>query len=165
MNRLLVVLLLTSALPVHAAEAGGMYAQGRTHFSLVGGNGYAFDESYFVIGASASHYVFDGMSIGFSFERWSGGDPAITKYSPFVQYVFQQTPGMRPYVGGFYRQTAIDGLQDIDSVGGRAGIHISSGRNAYVSAGLVYESYLDCQESVYRACSETYPDFGFTIGF
>ena len=165
-NRLLVtILLVVSAFPARAAEAGGMFGQGRTHLSLAGGNGYAFDKSYFVMGASASYYALDGLSIGFSFENWSGDDPGINKYAPFAQYVFYQASSTRPYVGGFYRGTAVDGLPDIDSVGGRAGIYFASGRNVYVSAGLVYESYLDCQETVYRACSESYPDFSFTIGF
>jgi hypothetical protein len=166
MNRLLLtMLLLSSAMPACAAGAGDMFGQGRTHFSLMVGNGYAFDNNYFVIGASASHYVLDGLGVGLSFENWSGGGPGITKYAPFAQYVFYQASSVQPYIGGFYRHTAIDGLPGINSVGGRAGIYIAAGSNAYVSAGFVHESYLDCQESVYRACSETYPDLSFTFGF
>lgn len=62
MNRLLLtMLLLLSALPACAAGVGGMFGQGRTQFSLMGGNGYAFGNNYFVIGASVSHYVLDGL--------------------------------------------------------------------------------------------------------
>lgn len=166
MNRLLVLMLLVlSAFPAGVARAGEMFGQGRAHFSLVGGNGYAFDNNYFVIGASASYYALDGMGVGISFENWSGGTPGISKYAPFVQYVFFQTTSVQPYVGAFYRHTSVDGLPGIDSVGGRAGVYIASGPNVYVSVGIVHESYINCQESVYRACSESYPDFGFTIGF
>lgn len=166
MNRLLLtVLLVLSAFPLRAAGEGVMFGQGRTHFSLVAGNGYAFDNNYFVIGASASYYVLDGLGVGLSFENWSGGDPGITKYAPFAQYVFYQASSVQPYVGGFYRHTAIAGLPGINSAGGRAGIYIASGTNAYVSAGFVHESYLDCQETVYRSCSVTYPDVTLTFGF
>ena len=50
MNRLLVAMsLVLLAFPVRAAGEGGMFGQGSTHFSLVGGNGYAFENNYFVI--------------------------------------------------------------------------------------------------------------------
>jgi hypothetical protein len=166
MNRLLLTLLLVlPAFPVSAAEEGGMFGQGRTHFSLVAGNGYAYDYNYVVFGVSATHYVINGLGVGLSFENWSGGGPGITKYAPFAQYVFYQSSEVQPYVGGFYRHTAIRGLPGIDSVGGRAGVYIASGPNAYVSAGLVHESYLDCQATVYRTCSVTYPDISLTFGF
>ena len=142
-----------------------MFGQGRTHFSLVAGNGYAFDNNYFVFGASATHYVIDGLGVGLSIENWSGGDPGITKYSPFVQYVFYQASSVQPYVGGFYRHTSIGGLPGINSVGGRAGIYIASAPNAYMSAGIVHETYLDCQSTLYRSCSLTYPDISITFGF
>ncbi len=166
MNRLLVAMsLVLLAFPVRAAGEGGMFGQGSTHFSLVGGNGYAFENNYFVIGASATHYVLDGLGVGLSFENWSGVGPGITKYAPFAQYVFYQASWVQPYVGGFYRHTAVSGLPGIKSVGARAGINISAGSNAYVSAGIVHESYLDCQTLIYRTCSETYPDISITFGF
>ena len=149
MNKLLVTMLLgLSAFPVCAAAEGGMFGQGRTQFSLMVGNGYAFDNNYFVIGASVSHYVLDGLGVGLSFENWSGGGPGITKYAPFAQYVFYQTSSIQPYVGGE-----------------RAGINVAAGSNAYISFGFVQEVYLDCQATVYRSCRETYPDLSFTFGF
>ena len=162
---LLTMLLVLSAFPARAAGEGGMFGQGRTHFSLVAGNAYAFDNNYFVIGASASYYVLDGLGVGLSFEKWSGGGPGVTKYAPFAQYVFYQASSVQPYIGGFYRHTVVEGLPGINSFGERAGIYIASGSNAFVSAGFVHESYLDCQATVYRACSETYPDVSFTFGF
>lgn len=162
---LLVMLLLCSALPVRAAGLAGIFAQGRTQFSVTGGNGYAFDKSYFILGASVSYYVLDGLGVGLSLEKWSGNDPGITKYAPFAQYVFYQTSTVQPYVGGFYRHTVVDGLPDINSVGERAGINIASGSNAYVSLGFVQEVYLDCQNTVYRKCRETYPELGISFGF
>ena len=167
MNRLLLtVLLLFQALPVSAAAEAGMFGQGHTQFSVVVGNGYAFDESYFVLGAGVSYYVLNGLGVGLSFEKWSGGSSGITKYAPFVQYVFYQaSSSVQPYVGAFYRHTVVDGMPNINSVGERAGINIVSGRNAYISLGFVQEIYLDCQESVQQTCRETYPELGFTFGF
>jgi hypothetical protein len=72
---------------------------------------------------------------------------------------------VKPYVGGFYRRTDIDGLPDLDSVGGRAGIYIGAARNAYIGVGVVYENYLDCNETVYRSCDSTYAEVTFTFAF
>ncbi len=166
MNRLLLVmLLLCPVLQAHAAGVGGMFGQGRSQFSVMMGNGYAFDNSYFILGASVSYYVLDGLGVGLSIEKWSGSVPGITKYTPFAQYVFYQTSTVKPYVGGFYRHTVVDGLPDINSVGERAGISIASGSNSYFSLGFVQEVYLDCQNTIYRKCSETYPELGFAFAF
>jgi hypothetical protein len=59
----------------------------------------------------------------------------------------------------------VDGLPDINSAGGRAGVYVQAGRNAYVGAGAVYESYLDCNTTTYRSCSDTYPELSFTVAF
>jgi len=166
MNKLLLtMLLLLSALPVHAAGVGGMFGQGQTQFSLGAGSANAFDNNYFVVGASVSHYVLDGLGVGMAVENWSGGGPGITKYSPFAQYVFYQMRPVQPYVGGFFRRTNIAGLPGINSVGARAGIFIPSGPNVSLGIGFVHEAYLDCQVSIYRSCSETYPEIGIAIVF
>lgn len=162
---LLIVILFSLAFPASAAVGNGVFGQGRSQFSLSGGNAYAFDDNYFVIGVSASYYVMDGLGIGLALEKWSGAKPGITKYAPFVQYVLYRESSVRPYVGGFYRRSVIDGLPDINSIGGRAGAIFTSGTNSYVSIGLVYETYLDCQAAIYRTCSSTYPDLSVTFGF
>ena len=119
MSRLLLtMLLLLPSLAVNAAVVAGMYGQGRTQFSLVVGNGYAYNNNYFFIGVSAGYYVLDGLGVGMSFEKWTNGDPGITKYAPFVQYVFYQSASViQPYVGAFYRHTIVDGLPAINSFG------------------------------------------------
>lgn len=165
MGRLFVtVLLLLSALPARAAAMGTMFDQGSTQFSLIAGSGSAFNNNYFVLGAGAGYYVRDGLGVGLTFEKWSG-NPGITKYAPFVQYVFLRDSRVLPYVGGFYRHTSFDGLPGINSVGARAGVYIAAGTNAYVGVGIVQENYINCQQSVYLACSATYPDLSFIIGF
>ena len=100
-----------------------------------------------------------------SLENWSGADPGITNYSPFVQYVIYQASVVQPYVGMFYRHSSVSGQPSFDSVGGRAGIYYSSGANAYLGIGMVYESYLDCTTAVYGSCSSTYPEITLAFGF
>lgn len=148
-----------------AQNVAGSFGQGRTHVVATAGTGHAFNESYLVLGVGVSYYIIDGLNVGLSFESWSGGDPGMTKITPSAQYVFYQLGRIKPYVGAFYRRTSVDGLPDIDSAGGRAGAYVQAGRNAYLGAGVVYESYVDCNSAVYRSCSSTYPEVTFTLAF
>jgi len=151
--------------PAAAQSVAGSFGKGRTHFVATVGTGYAFDESYLVIGVGASYYVMDGLNVGLLLESWSGSDPKLTKITPSVQYVFYQMQPVKPYLGAFYRRTNSDGREDLDSVGGRAGVYIQAGRNVYLGAGAVYESYLDCETNVYRKCDSTYAEFNLTFAF
>jgi hypothetical protein len=72
---------------------------------------------------------------------------------------------LKPYLGAFYRRTDVENLPDLDSVGGRAGVYLRAGGNAHVGLGVVYESYLDCNETIYRSCDSTYGELTFTIAF
>ena len=143
----------------------GAFSKGRMHFAVTAGSGSAFDESYLVLGIGASYYLVDGLGVGVHYEWWSGADPDITKLTGSVQYVFHQVQAAKPYLGGFYRRTDVGGLPDLDSVGGRAGVYIGAGRNAHLGLGVVYESYLDCSETIYRSCDSTYGEVTFTIAF
>jgi hypothetical protein len=151
--------------PATAAGVEGAFSKGRTHFVITGGNGYAFDESYLVLGVGMSYYVIDGLNVGLFLESWSGSDPGMYKVTPSVQYVFHQIPRLNPYIGGFYRRAYIDGQPDINSVGARAGVYLGAGRNAYIGIGAVYESYIDCNKALSRSCNDAYPEVSFTIAF
>ncbi len=149
----------------HAQNVAGAFGQGRTHVVATAGTGRAFNDDYLVLGLGISYYVINGLNVGLGFESWSGGDPGMRKLTPSAQYVFYQLGRIKPYVGAFYRRTYIDGLPDIDSAGARAGAYFQAGRNAYLGAGVVYESYMDCNERVYHSCSSTYPEVSFTLAF
>jgi hypothetical protein len=151
--------------PAGAVEVAGVFSKGSTHLSITGGNGYAFDETYLVLGLGVSYYLFDGFNIGLNVESWSGASPSMYTVTPSVQYVFYQIPRLKPYVGAFFRRSYIDGLPDIDSTGGRAGVYIATGRSAYIGVGAVYESYIDCNKAIYISCSDTYPEVSFTFAF
>ena len=155
------------ALPALAQSVGvaGGFSKGKTHLVATAGTGYAFDESYLVLGVGASYYLLDGLNAGLAVEFWTGSDPSLTKITPSVQYVFYQVQTVKPYVGAFYRRTSIDGLPDLDSIGGRAGAYFQLGRNAYLGLGGVYESYLDCNTGTYRKCNSTYGEASLTFAF
>lgn len=132
---------------------------------VTGGNGYAFNERYLVLGLGGNYFLADGLSIGLQAETWTGGDPSIQKITPLLQYVFYQVPNMSPYIGAFYRRTFIDNLPNLNSIGGRAGSYFSVGPNANIGVGVIYESYQDCSETRYTDCSETYPEISFSFSF
>jgi hypothetical protein len=168
MKKLITVIALAAWVFAPAATAqsvAGSFAKGRTHFVAHAGTGYAFDESYLVLGAGASYYLIDGLNAGLAFEYWSGSDPKMTKITPSVQYVFYQVQAVKPYLGAFYRRTNIDGLDDLDSLGARAGAYLRVGGNAYLGVGAVHESYLDCESNVYRKCDSTYAEISLTFAF
>jgi hypothetical protein len=157
----------TFALPAMAQSVGAAsgFSKGRTHFVFTAGTGYAFDESYLVVGLGANYYVVDGLNLGLHWEYWTGSDPKMSKLTPSVQYVFHQMNPVKPYVGAFYRRTYLERLDDLDSWGARAGVYLQAGRNSYIGAGLVYESYVDCETGIYRKCDSTYGEISFTIAF
>lgn len=161
----IMMLLLSSALPVRAAEVGGIFGQGSTQFSVLAGRGYAFNSDYLIVGVGAGYYLLDGVGIGLSYESWSGSGPSINKISPSVQYVPYWDSALRPYVGGFYRHAVISGLPSINSLGVRAGVYFASNSRSVIGAGLAYESYLDCQSAIYSSCNETYPEISIIFSF
>lgn len=147
------------------ADVAGAFSKGNKHFAIYGGTGYAFNDEYFVIGAKGSYYFANGFNVGLGLETWTGGNPDISKITPSLQYVFYQPAAVKPYVGVFYRRTYIENLEDLESTGVRAGVFIASGRNVYIGLGGVYESYLDCEESIYQTCDESYPEISITFAF
>ncbi len=160
----LVFLLASATTPVEAAGRDP-FGGGSMRLSVLVGNGYAFDESYLIVGVGFGYFLANGFELGLDFENWSGSSPHITKLSPSVRYVIPTDGPVRPYVGAFYRRTMIENFDDLNSAGGRAGIYLVSGQGSYFGAGAVYEKYLSCNESVYRSCSDTYPEIIFAIAF
>jgi hypothetical protein len=162
----LLVLCTVIATPLSAADDQARhFDQGRAQVSITAGTGYAFDEDYLVIGAGLTYFLSNGLGIGLSVESWTSGDPGLTKVEPSLQYVFVQSGAVKPYVGAFFNQTFIEGLEDLQSVGARGGVYISAGPRAFIGAGAAYESYLDCKETIFRSCDDVYPEFSFVIGF
>jgi len=118
-----------------------------------------------LIGVGAAYFIANGLDLGLDFEYWTGSDPGITKVSPRLDYVFNTRSVLRPYAGVFYRRTMIEGLNDLNSIGGRAGLYLMSGKGVYVGADVVYESYLSCDTATYSSCSDTYPEITVAFSF
>jgi hypothetical protein len=152
---------------IHPADAADRdpFADGSMRFSVLVGNGYAFDDSYLIVGVGIGYYFMRGLELGLDVESWLSGSPGITKLSPSVRYVIPTDGAIRPYIGAFYRWTMIDGYDNLNSAGGRAGIYFMSGRGSYFGAGVVYEQYLSCDEAIYKSCNATYPEILFAIAF
>ena len=139
------------------------FEKGDLGVSLVVGSGQAFNDNYTIVGAGIGYYVLDGLRLGISGQTWLGGDVSINKYSPQIQYVMARNEKLKPYIGAFYRKTSIEGFDDLDSAGGRAGVYLSGRGNYYISVGMVHESYLSCDETIYVSCSDTYPELTITF--
>lgn len=137
------------------------FQKGSQAISIVAGSGSSFNENYIIIGGGYGYYVLDGLELGLDAQAWVNGDPSIYKLSPTVKYVFTQPKTIRPYVGAFFRRTFIDGFEDLDSVGYRAGLYFMGQKNFYFGAGFVYEDYQGCSEVIFKDCSTTYPEILF----
>lgn len=151
---------------VQAAEVSALFSKGSKQVSIYGGNGYAFNNSYLLLGVSGAYYFANGFNVGLSAEFWTGSSPGIQKISPSLTYVFYQVPTVKPYLGVFYQHTYIDGnWPDLESTGGRAGIYLMMNPHTYLGLGGVYESYMNCNETIYNSCSDSYAEISLTFAF
>ena len=155
----IVLLISTIATPLQASP----FSQGSQSVAIIAGSGRAFNEDYLILGLGYGYYVVKGLELGIDAQFWLSGDPSINKLSPKITYVFTQPKRIKPYVGAFYRRTFIDGLDDLDSIGYRAGLNIMGQGNFFFGIGAVYEEYRDCSETTYSDCSSTYPEILFSF--
>ena len=165
MKKFIVLLFALSTLAASGqlSAAGSVaFSKGSTTLGVVAGSGRAFDDDYIILGVGAGYYLINGLELGIDIQQWFSGDPSITKVSPQIKYVFTQAGAVKPYLGGFYRRTYIEDLEDTNSYGYRAGAYFSSSNRVYIGGGVVYETYEDCSRFV--DCSNTYPEVLITIG-
>lgn len=145
------------------AVAAGAFSKGATTIGIVAGSGTAFRDDYIIFGVGAGYYLIDGLELGIDVQHWFGGDPAITKVSPQIKYVFAQPKVVKPYIGAFYRTTYIENLDNENSFGYRAGAYFSGNNGVYIGGGIVYEEYQDC--AAFVECSNTYPEILVSVSF
>jgi hypothetical protein len=153
----------TSAASVGTGGISTAFSKGSTSLGVVVGTGTSFSDDYIILGVGVGYYVLPGLELGLDVQHWFSGDPAITKVSPQVRYVFTQPKVIKPYVGAFYRRTFISDLDDADSYGYRAGAYFTANSGVYIGGGIVYEQYTDCDR--FADCSTTYPELLFTVSF
>lgn len=165
--------LLTGALVIGLAmpaSASGLFVKGSKNFGATLGTGslnYGFrNESYTILGLSASYFVLDNVELGVGYRGWLGGDPTLHQLTVPVTYYVPLKGKFRPYVGAFARQSwSSDSskVEDYQSYGGRIGGAMVTSKNSYVAAGWVQEYYADCNK--FKDCSNGYAEFTFGIGF
>ncbi len=160
----LVLLLAWSPMAARAAGVGGMFSQGQTHYLLEVGSGTAYNNSYLILGVGAHYYVVDGLALGLSYENWSGGTPGISQITPSVQYVFFAASSVKPYVGVFFRHTAVSGQSGFNSAGVRGGAYLHASGHTAIGVGVVAENYMNCQRA-FGPCSQAYPEISVIFSF
>lgn len=142
-----------------------LFGRGRTRLSVYGGAAGAFNQTYAMLGLGAGYFIANGLEAGVDGEAWFGNSPKIYKVTPQIRYVLYQAAGVKPYVGGFYRRTIYEGLDDLNSYGGRVGVFSPLGGRGYAGVGLVYEKLVNCDTKTYSSCDSTYPEVSFSVGF
>lgn len=157
------IALLFSLLSFSVSGIAGPFSVGSKSLSVNVGSGRAFNDNYTIIGAGIGYYVVEGLQLSIDAEFWTGGERSIRKLSPGMQYVFTQSQEFKPYVGVIFKRAYIDGFENFDSIGTRVGAVISSQSNYYMSAGLVYEKDLNCNETTIVQCDDTYPELSLTF--
>lgn len=141
------------------------FDRGSQTASLMLGSGSSFRENYVIVGGGYGYYLLDGLELGIDAQAWVGGTPKIYKLSPQVKYVFDISSEIRPYAGAFYRRTYIEGRDDLNSSGYRAGLLFMGEKGTYFGAGYVFENYQDCSTTLFRDCSTNYPEILFSVSF
>ena len=135
------------------------FARGSKRLSLLLGTGSNVANEYLVLGAGLGYYFIDGAEIGLDYEVWFLGTPVMHRVSPELRYVFEMVPTVKPYVGAFYRHSFVNGLDDLDSIGGRLGAYFSPphGR-VYIGGGIAYDHVLACDSSGFIECDIIHPE-------
>ena len=160
-----IALLFAAAGWTGSPRAEGVFDQGNISGTFTLGRGEALGNTYTTLGAGVGYMVAEGLMAGISGELWMGDDPNIQKITPEIRYTFTRTNKVKPYVGGFFTRTFYDGYDDTNSWGARGGIYIPFSPKVAMNFGVVYEQVMDCDEAVYRDCSQFYPEAGVLVSF
>jgi hypothetical protein len=139
------------------------FDQGRVAISAGGSTTSSLGHQYIVIGGSVGYFVLDGVEVALHGLYQFGATPSATEVSPELRYVAQPLVGkwpIIPYAGAFYNHWFIsDGFADVDSVGGRAGGLLVSGK-VILGLGVVYEHIVS---KCTMDCDSTYPDITIAL--
>ena len=158
MKKVITILLLTSSI-----YAGGIFTVGHKNFGFSVGQSSGYGHNYTVVGINANYFVTDNLSVGGGYTGWFGDDPKINEINIPVTYYVPTESTYRPYAGVIYRHTFIDApYKDHDVYGGRVGVAIVMGANAFMRIGWVQEYYDNGQDG---SKSRGYPEInvGFTF--
>lgn len=153
----------TSAQVVEPPVVPTPFDRGKFGLSGGGGSQTAFGYRKFVVGVGVGYFVLDGVEVGLAGLHQFGDGPSVSQLSPSLRYIAQPLVGhspLIPYIGGFYRHWFIGSeIEDVDTLGARAGALFLSGR-LILGLGVVVERTISTCDA---DCVEVYPDV--TIGF
>lgn len=154
-------LTLLPALLAISLHAEGMFSVGHKNFGFHVGSSNSYGNDYTVAGINANYFVTDNLSVGAGYSGWFGDDPKINELSIPVTYYITTQSSYTPYVGAIYRHTFIDEpYEDYNVYGGRIGVAIQTGSNAFMTIGWVQE-YFDSTSG--EDDSRGYPEI--SVGF
>lgn len=139
------------------------FLQGNKLLSINSGIGRSLDTEYLVFGLGFGYYVADGLELGLDFDLWLGNNPLIYKVEPEVRYVFRQLDTFVPYLGVFYQQNFIEGMDSRGALGFRAGLYTPIGDNFILGYGASFSSLGDCDENIYGSCSSEQIELTFSF--
>ena len=137
--------------------------RGRVTFGISLGSQSAFGERYFAAGGGAGYFVLDGLQLSLSGAHWFGGSPSVSRLTPEVRYVAFQIPfPLKPYGGVFFNHWFVgDDVDDVDTVGGRAGLMFHQGSGLILGGGVAVERTLTTCDD----CVSIYPDIIIALSF
>jgi hypothetical protein len=151
-----------TAAPPPPPTREGPYSQGKVRVGLGGGLISSGGDWAFGLSLTAGYYVVDNLEVGADAAFQFGDVPFAAMLGPAVRYLFPVSQAVHPYIGAFYRHWFLsEGIDDVDSVGARAGIVIRSS-TTFFQIGAVYEVIVsECD----GGCSDIYPEFGVSLVF
>ena len=148
------------------ARSAGPFSQHAVRLTATAGAGATRYESYLILGAGIGYFLFDGLTVGIDYLAWIGGTPFVQQLAPEIRYVFHFVPTVKPYVGTYYRHAFIADYDDLDYLGGRAGIYwVPPQSRAYFGAGMAYERLINCSSSALTDCDVFLPEVAIGITF
>jgi hypothetical protein len=107
----------------------------------------------------AGFLVAGGLEVALDGQYWGGSNPHLRRVAPGVVY-YLPVP-FRPYLGASYVRWFIPGQPDLNAIGGRAGLAITSTSSTVLGAGMAFERRFKCQS----ACEAWWPELSFSFRF
>ena len=143
----------------------GAFEAGKSNVSISAGSASYFNENYLALGIGYDYFITDGLQLGAKIDLWFDGGRDIYQVTPGINYIVPVPSTLKPYVGAFYQRNYIEGEEDIDAYGYRAGVYFAAGSRSYVGYGISYSELKDCDESIYIDCSTTHSEISIVTSF
>ena len=161
--RLGLLLFLVSSSTVATIANASPFDQGQQHLQMAIGSGSLLNDNYIILGIGYGYYLQNGLELGIDFDLWLDGDPSIYQVTPEIKYVLPVKSQIKPYVGTFYRRNFIEGFDDRDAYGYRAGVYWLTRGGVYIGYGFKQSTLKNCNETIYFDCEEVYSELSVMV--